>query len=590
MRRIAPLLLLFGCATDPKPAPSWMPEDSGEGEGESETGPTWYGGVGHLVTEDCGTCHRAGGLAENLSFEDPEMASNLSAAIAAVTASRQMPPFTAETSDECPNPWGWLHDPRLSDDEIALLAEWDTTGAAIGSPDNANPIPPPPSLNLSGAEDPVFPLGGWTTEPIGAVQDEFICFSIDPEVDGDRWLNGVQVVPDNGLVVHHVLVGLDRAGTSAALADDSGVYPCFGGFGDLSDVGFVGAWVPGAAPIELPEYSAMNVSEDARFVLQMHYHRAATAETDSTGLALRFTEQLPVRQASIGLVGNFGSQNSDGSGLQPGPEDPSSGPGFLIPAGSSDHTETMYAPMFGTLTRPQEVFLAGNHMHYIGTDMRTWVERGDSTPTEDDACLVHTPAWDFDWQQFFQFDLSAGPGPVIYPGDELWLQCRFDNTLSNPALVNALTESGLSEPIDVGLGEGSLDEMCIAIVGTVPLMQFEVDDETHSGQVHATISSTAFGFEQACVGPASARIEADGTTSAIAACGLNVLGNLYTIELAVDGTTASDGTVTGALTLTAMEVADTVEGTVSGPTDGIDISASGILAGGDIAITGKLEF
>ena len=106
--------------------------DSGGTGTTSPTGPTWYNGVGHVVIEHCGSCHRSGGLASGLSFEDPELASTLSVAIAAATASGTMPPFMAQESEECANPWGWEHDPRLSPDEIALLAEWDAAGAVVG--------------------------------------------------------------------------------------------------------------------------------------------------------------------------------------------------------------------------------------------------------------------------------------------------------------------------------------------------------------------------------------------------------------------------------------------------------------------------
>ena len=37
--------------------------------------------------------------------------------------------------------------------------------------------------------------------------------------------------------------------------------------------------------------------------------------------------------------------------------------------------------------------------------------------------------------------------------------------MDNPALVVTLGEVGLTEPQDVSLGEGTLDEMCLAGVG-----------------------------------------------------------------------------------------------------------------------------
>jgi hypothetical protein len=47
------------------------------------------------------------------------------------------------------------------------------------------------------------------------------------------------------------------------------------------------------------------------------------------------------------------------------------------------------------------------------------------------------------------------------------MQCQYDNTLDNPGVVRALADAGLTEPVNVNLGEGSLDEMCIGIFGVV---------------------------------------------------------------------------------------------------------------------------
>ena len=582
------LSLATGCTTTPKDSDGDAVVDSGPGE-LGESGPTWYGGVGHLVIEECGACHQDGGLAAGLSFEDPALASALSAAIADATSSGSMPPFMAEVSDACENPWGWQHDPRLTDDELDLLDAWHAAGAPLGEPDPSHPLPPLPSADLADAEPPVKPIGSFTTEPIGDIQDDFICFTIDPELDRDRWLDGLQVVPGNDTVVHHVLVGIDNTGASAAVADDQGAYPCFGGFGDLPDVGFIGAWVPGSAPVTFPEHSALRVPAAARFVIQMHYHRAPTRETDQTGLALRYATTQPVREASIALLGNASRQNADGSGLQPGPDDPASGPAFLIPAGSDDHTETMYTPLFSGFTQPREVFLIGNHMHYIGTEMRAWLERGDDAPATDtdDTCLLHTPAWDFDWQQFFQFDNTQGPGPLVYPDDDLWLHCRYDNTLDNPGVADVLAESGLDAPIDIALGEGSLNEMCIAILGTVPHVDLTAEGETHAGQLEVTVSSSAFGFTQTCTGPASAAL--DGTdVSAVAACGLDLGGTLITLTAQASGHVDAGGILDTTVDFAAVEISGSVVGSIQGPADEATVSASGELAGGDIEIVGRV--
>ena len=86
-------------------------------------------------------------------------------------------------------------------------------------------------------------------------------------------------------------------------------------------------------------------------------------------------------------------------------------------------------------------------------------------PGGDDQCLVHTPAWDFNWQRGYFFDGPVEDMPKLRLGDTLTMRCTYDNSLSNPYVREALDEQGLEEPIDVTLGEESLDEMCLGIFG-----------------------------------------------------------------------------------------------------------------------------
>jgi len=47
----------------------------------------------------------------------------------------------------------------------------------------------------------------------------------------------------------------------------------------------------------------------------------------------------------------------------------------------------------------------------------------------------------------------------------LTLDCTFDNRMNNPHLAAALADQGLDAPIDVYLGEQTLDEMCLGVFG-----------------------------------------------------------------------------------------------------------------------------
>ena len=66
---------------------------------------------------------------------------------------------------------------------------------------------------------------------------------------------------------------------------------------------------------------------------------------------------------------------------------------------------------------------------------------------------------------FFTFDAPIDQLPTARGGDILRLKCRYDNSMSNPFVAEALADQGLSAPVDVYLGEETLDEMCLAGVG-----------------------------------------------------------------------------------------------------------------------------
>jgi hypothetical protein len=76
--------------------------------------------------------------------------------------------------------------------------------------------------------------------------------------------------------------------------------------------------------------------------------------------------------------------------------------------------------------------------------------------------MIQTPHWDYGWQRLYEFDVPVEESFALQPGDAVRIRCTYDNTLDNPDLAGALAEQGLDAPTDVALGEGTLDEMCLA--------------------------------------------------------------------------------------------------------------------------------
>ena len=320
------------------------------------------------------------------------------------------------------------------------------------------PLPITPVTGLPGVQLELQPSAPFSVAPAA---DEFRCFVLDPKLTVDSYVNGMFVIPSNRALVHHVLLFSDAKAESLGKADASGSYDCFGGPA-ISDPDLLMAWTPGGVPLEYPANVAAPLSAGSLLVMQVHYHPHSTTDTeqDSTKIQLRFGDSAPDFSAVTRLIGNFKTQAPNGDGLLPGPDDPATGPEFLIPAGRAAHTETMlwtYRALRAGGVAPM-LYGVGGHMHYVGADEKISLEHADGTNT----CLLQIPHWDFDWQRRYDYDAPLDQLPRLMPGEKLNVRCTYDNTLGNSQLAGSLAEQGKTAPSDVALGETTLDEMCLA--------------------------------------------------------------------------------------------------------------------------------
>ena len=418
----------------------------GESEGGQAVRPNWHEDIAPLVVEHCASCHVSGGIAPYAMGSYAETRP-LAPAMALQAEARLMPPWHAIETDECQPPAGFKHDARLRDEQIQLLRDWADLGAPEGDPARAAPLPTPPSLDLADPSVTVQMESPVTVEASGSTLDFFHCLSLDPGNANDVFLDGMQVIAGNHAIVHHVLVYVDVNADSASwpggVSED-----CGGGAGGV-DAALVGAWVPGGLPMETPDGVGIRLPGGSRIIFNMHYHALATgAETDdATGLALRWQTAAPEYVSEFTLIG------------APAEGTMTTAP-FTIPAGESGHEEVVEYTVPNIGLADVRVFSALNHMHKVGVDMKTSVIRGG-----EEICLLQTPAWDFNWQRLYEYDVSIDQAFKAQSGDVVRVRCTYDNTLDNPSVVEALGEVGLAEPQTVGLGEGTLDEMCIVGLG-----------------------------------------------------------------------------------------------------------------------------
>ncbi len=458
------LFALAGC--DGSPAASGGAGGTGGSGGDGgagpQAGPTFHEDIEPILQKSCQSCHSPGNIAPFglLTYEEAKAVSGL---MVDQTKGRTMPPWGAFETSECQPKHGWKDDLRLSEAEIALFQAWQDAGNPEGDPADA-----PPPIELGGDDLPGKTLEIEPKTPFvsSGDQDQFRCFVMDPGFAQDVFMNGFHFVAGNPKVVHHALLFVDPQAESEGLADADGGYDCFGGSG--INGALIGAWAPGGVPFELAPNIGTRLPAGSRLVMQIHYHPAgATGDPDSTRVQMRFTES-PEYEMVFALIGNDSNQNANGDGLQPGPND-EGGVEFRIPANVANHTESQLFTLPETINggpMPElYVYGAGTHMHYVGRDMRVAIDHKNPASNEPgEECLVQTPDWNFAWQRGYNYDSTIADLPRFLPGDVLKMRCTYDNTLDNPYVQRALKDQNLTSPIDVYLGEETLDEMCLAVL------------------------------------------------------------------------------------------------------------------------------
>jgi hypothetical protein len=452
--------------------------------------PTWHQQIAPIVVKRCAACHKPAGVGP-FALHTYAAAAPFAKRMAESVEAGRMPPYLASETATCTPLHAYANDLRLTRDEQALLRAWADASAPEGDAQLAAPIEQPKIQGLP-REDTVMQLPSPIVVEPNAKADVHTCLVVDPQLASDVYVVGRQITPGNSKILHHVVTYAikplrnDAARTPATRAQmleslraAKGVgigerYDCFGGPG-LEATGLVsenlGGWAPGGSAALSPYNSGQPLQKDTLVVMDLHYHPLGNREEDrDTKLALMFADARPPFISQPLLLGNFEPRLALPSGIgelvqQPGETSAE----FKIPAGAKNHVEEMtWTWLLPNAPAGIRAYYAGTHMHYVGRDMM--VELVNTTPAPGESpreCLVQTPRWDFNWQSGYGWQASYEQLPLMNPGDVLRMRCVYDNTLDNPFLARALEQQGLSAPVDVELGEDTLDEMCLGAIGII---------------------------------------------------------------------------------------------------------------------------
>jgi peroxiredoxin len=402
---------------------------------------TYNRDVAPILQKHCQVCHRKG-EAGPFALTTYAQARHWADDIKLFTRSRQMPPWSPAGGV------AFRNDRRLSEKEIAVLAEWADSGAPEGDAKDAPSAVKfssewrmgKPDLVLEAPDD--FHLG-----PDGP--DLFRVFPLPMGLKEDRWVVAFDVKPGNPRVVHHTLHYFDGTGTGRKmerdharrvkgkeLSDRGPGYPVSMGvgftppafkLGEMPKFGGLGGWAPGQGPQKLAPGAGMFLPAGSDFLLQMHYHRDGKPAKDRTRVGLYFAKSRVEQPWQTVIL--------RGMSL-----------GAVIAAGEANHRmkKAIYLHEDAVL---HNVMV---HMHLLGKSAKVTLTPPGGKPT----LLIDIPAWDYRWQETYWFEKPIR----AVAGSRLEIVGVFDNSAANP-----LNPS--SPPKDVREGEQTTDEMLYAFFG-----------------------------------------------------------------------------------------------------------------------------
>lgn len=373
--------ITFGAGADETP-PASTPSLSSK--------PTYSRDVLPILQDHCQSCHRPSQSAP-MSLTSYEEVRPWAKAIRKAVTQREMPPFAAT------GPIGrYIDDPRLTEAQIATIAQWVDQGSPRGNPEHA---PPPKEWG-----DTPWPLGQpdlvleYPRVELGPRDsDLYLIVHNDHIFETDLWIRAIDFLPLNFENVHH-------AGIFAVHGDD----PIPPGF--VEDKGFekrkllfqrqpLRTWLPGSRARLAPEGHAVRLSKGDRIVVQNHYAPGDEVVVDKTRIGLYFANGLINKERKA--IASFMFP------IEIPPEEPNYEYRERIPISTDAHVLGF------------EV-----HMHLRGK----WSKILFHFPDGRVDTALHIPEWDFDWQRFYYLD-----EPIEVPkGTVAEFIAVWDNSAENP--------------------------------------------------------------------------------------------------------------------------------------------------------------
>ncbi len=309
--------------------------------------------------------------------------------------------------------------------------------------------------------------------PTGKGTDDYRCFLLDPRITHDSFLTGLNVLPGQPRVVHHVILFRVSASQVRTAEEKDAETPgegwtCFGGSGldggiAIDSAPWLGAWAPGGGESVMAPDVGVPMEAGSRVIMQVHYNLLAGARPDRSAAVLRLAPgtkklasletmllvapvELPCRAGHTGRLCDRSAAVADGMKRFGEAGNVANALHLLCGADPIGPVQSCTR----TVDKKMTIRAVAGHMHLLGRQIR--IDLNPGTPRA--RTLLNIKVWDFD---------NQGSVPVrparVRPGDTLKVTCHHDQSLRDvlPAFKDQPERY-------VVWGEGTTDEMCLGIV------------------------------------------------------------------------------------------------------------------------------
>ena len=348
-----------------------------------QRGVSYSADVAPILERHCVQCHHDGGIGP-WAMTNHAMVRGWAAMMREVLMTQRMPPGQVDQHVGKP----LLKVAGLSTDEMQTLVHWIDAGAP-----GDDAVDPLTKLTFEktkfsfGEPDLVVKIPPQEIPATGILDYRYV--PVDLNLDRDVWVKGMEFIPGDPEVVHHVIAYVASPADKTVRGRETGA----------AQGESVGGFAPGRPGDQFRDNSGRLIRKGSSLLLQMHYTTSGRATVDETEIGLFLHDSPPEYVMSGGVAGQRR---------------------FLVPPHAKEHK------LEGVQEIERDAYLYDlmPHMHYRGKYMKYTAHFPDGRS----EVLLSVPKYNFNWQ--FNYPLAE---PLFLPaGSKLVAEGAMDNSAQNP--------------------------------------------------------------------------------------------------------------------------------------------------------------